>query len=321
MRQHLRNLSCLLGGGALLLSGLAAGQASTAAGAAAAVRPDWVRHTHVCRGSSRSPGSLAGGSYYRVVVRGACVVNTGPVLVQHSLIITRGSALIAVFGRDRTRLTVGGNLIVERGGTLVMGCERKINITFGHRSPVFPCVDDPHQSRPTLSSHDLVRGNLIAFRPLGVVVHNSAIGGGAKQTGGGGGVSCRVKGIFHLFKSPPYSDYEDNGIRGSLRLTGLRSCWYGALRNRVGGRLISSGVVLADPDGNEVNSNWVHHSIACLRNRPAIQYGDGDGWPNRVGRHAFGQCAFGIILPVPAPQAHLHVKVKHRPISIRWRFR
>jgi hypothetical protein len=322
MRAHLRNASCFLGISGLLAGVLAAGQVTAAA---AAPVPASRQSAHVCAGTRKSPGTLAGGTYYRVAIRGVCEVNAGPVRVRHDLIVARGSALLAIFGRNdhthggHSRLTVGGSLIVQRGGTLAMGCESKILFTFGRPSAVFACADDPNQTKPTLSSHDTVGGNLIAYRPLGVVVHNSTIRGGVRETGGGGVVGCAVKGIFTLFKSPVFSDYEDNTIGHSLTVIGLRSCWYGALRNHVHRNMTSSANMLADPDGNEVNSNTVHRSLVCRRNRPAIQYGDGDGFPNRVGRHARGQCGFGVILPDPAPDAHLPVKVKYKHISVRWR--
>ncbi len=41
-------------------------------------------------------------------------------------------------------------------------------------------------------------------------------------------------GIFATLESPVYSDYEDSTIGGNLRVTGLGSCWYGALRDHVG---------------------------------------------------------------------------------------
>jgi len=52
------------------------------------------------------------------------------------------------------------------------------------------------------------------------------------------------------------------------------------------------------------------------RDKPAIQFGDSDGTPNLVGQKALGQCGFKVILPSPAPEAHIPVKVKHLHISL-----
>jgi hypothetical protein len=320
MRTYLRNLSCLLGMSGLVLGVLAAGQATAGASAG---RPGASGSTFICSGTAKSPGTLAG-THSNVTVRGVCEVNAGPALVRHNLVITRGGALAAIFGlNDRTgkghsRLTVGGNLIVKPGATLVMGCDRQYDVAFGHRSANFACADDPHPNKPTLFSHEVVDGSLIAHQPLGVVVHNSTIHGSVTESSGGGGVNCTPKGVFKLFGSPVYSDYEHMQIDGNLTVTGLRSCWFGAIYLQVRGSLIASGNKMADPDAMEVVTNTVRHNLICRRNHPAIQFGDSDGSPNRVGRRARGQCGFNVILPSPAPEAHIHhVKVKHLHISVR----
>jgi hypothetical protein len=320
MRRHLRNTSYLLGMGGLVVGVLAGGQAVATASSA---RPGANPSTYTCSGTAKAPGTLAG-THSSVVVRGICAVNGGPARVRHNLVIAHGGALLAIFGlNDHTghghsRLTVGGNLIVKPGASLAMGCDRKYDVAFGHRSANFACADDPHPNRPTLSSHDTVAGSLIAHHPLGVVVHNSSIYGSVKETGGGGGVNCKPAGVFKLFKSPVYSDYEHTRIGGSLKVTGLRSCWFGAIYNRVHGSLTASANIMADPDAMEVVTNTVHGNFTCRRNHPAIQFGDSDGHSNRVGRRASGQCGFNVILPSPAPEAHIHhVHVKHLHISIR----
>jgi hypothetical protein len=318
MRHHRRVLAALAGAGGLLLGLLVTGQSAAvaAAGGDSAV--------HVCTGTATAPGTLAG-TYSNVVIKGVCFVNGGVATVRHDLLVSSNSALGAVFALNDvtkhgfSRLSVGGNLVVARGGTLFMGCERKIINIFGKPSAVFPCIDDPNQAKPTLSSHDVVGGSLIENHPLGVVVHNSTIGGSVIEIGGGGGVTCTPSGIFKALKSPVYSDYEDNLVVGSILVTGLRSCWYGAFRNRVGGSLTVIGNRMADPDASEVATNTVLGNLTCFSNKPAIQFGDSDGAPNRVGHGAFGECGFGVILPNPAPEAHLHVPVKHMHISVHLR--
>jgi hypothetical protein len=314
-RRFLRFASYLIGIGALVASGVAGGQAvATASGASPS--------TYTCSGTTTAPGTLAG-SHSSVVVHGVCEVNAGPARVSHNLVIERGGALVAIFGlNDHTghghsSLTVGGNLIVDRGASLAMGCDREYDHAFGHRSANFACADDPHPNRPTLSSHDTVDGSLIAHRPLGVVVHNSTIHGSVTEIGGGGGVNCTPTGVFTLFKSPVYSDYEHLKIGGSLRVTGMSSCWFGAIYLSVHGSMTISRNKMADPDAMEVVTNTVRGNLTCRGNHPAIQFGDSDGHPNRVGGQATGQCGFNVILRSPAPEAHIHVHVKHLHIAIR----
>jgi hypothetical protein len=318
-RGFLRYASFSIGIGALVVGALAG---TLAAATASAAHPGASTSTYNCSGTTTAPGTLAG-THSSVVVHGVCEVNAGPARVRHNLVIEPGGALLAVFGlNDHTghghsSLAVGGNLTVLRGASLAMGCDRAYDKAFGHRSPNFACVDDPHQNKPTLSSHDTVGGDLIAHRPLGVVVHNSTIRGSVVETGGGGGVNCTPTGVFTLFKVPVYSDYEHLKIGGSLRVTGLRSCWFGAIYLSVHGSATVSKNVMADPDAMEVVTNTVRGSLTCRGNSPAIQFGDSDGHPNKVGGKASGQCGFNVILPSPAPEAHIHVHVKHLHISVR----
>jgi hypothetical protein len=250
----------------------------------------------VCSGTLKKPGVLTG-HHVDVAVVGACDVNAGHAQVQGNIILAPGATLVAAFARNDRRhmgtsgLTVGGNITVLQGGSLILGCE----------SPFFPCFDDPHPKRPSLSSTTLVGGNLVAADALGILMHHSIIGGNVVQTAGGGGRTCVPHGVFALFKSPVYSDYEDNQIGGGLNVSGLRSCWLGALRNAVHGNLTAAGNKMADPDANEILTNLVHGNIACSGNSPAVQYGDSHGMPNRVVGSAAGECGFGVLQPDPAP--------------------
>jgi len=63
---------------------------------------------------------------------------------------------------------------------------------------------------------------------------------------------------------------------------------------------------------SEVNSNVVLQDIQCLRNSPAVQFGDATmGVPNKVAQHATGQCSFKTVQPNPAPSGPL------TPISVK----
>jgi hypothetical protein len=344
-QQHLRTILRLLGLGGLAVGVVAVGHAVGAGTAAsrsparapgaprgAAAAPAGPRDTtpwlgnypavHVCSGTSRAPGTLAG-TYPAVEIHGVCAVNGGRALIRGDLTVDSGGALLAIFalndhsGHGHSGLTVQGDLIVQRGATLALGCEAKTVPVFGRADAVFPCADDPHHERPALSSHDVVRGRIVAHNSLGVLVHNSTITAGVIQTGGGGGDNCHAKGIFSRFQSPVYSDYEDNRIGGSLTVTGLRSCWFGALRNQVHGSLIATGDVMANQAAMEVATNAVRSDLTCRGDRPAVQFGNGDGHPNLVGRQAGGQCAFGVVLRSPTPQAHLSVPVARQHIAVR----
>ena len=250
-----------------------------------------------CAGTSANPAPLPGGTYSSVLVTGVCAVNDGQVAVTGNVTVNPGTALVAGFakndvgGSGTSGLTVDGNIDVDSGASLLLGCE----------ASAFACIDDPNQNKPTLNAAETVKGSLVSTDPLGVVIHLTTIGGDATQSGGGGGVSCAPSGIFAKFGSPVYSDYEDNTVGGNLRITGLNSCWVGALRNKVAGSATFANNTLADPDANEMMTNQVAGNLLCSGNSPANQYGDSDGSPNVVGGFATDQCSFSVEQPNPAP--------------------
>jgi hypothetical protein len=239
-----------------------------------------------CSGSFSSPGLLAGTYNGSVDISGVCFQNGAPALVEGNLVLTPGSALDATFALDdkahngsRTSLTVTGDVIVDAGATLFLGCE-----------PNFAACSDSS----TLTSEDAVVGSVTATDALGVVIHATRIGGGVSQSGGGGGVTCSPTGVFASFQSPVYSDYEDLTIGGGLSITRLGTCWLGAIRNKIGGSFTDSGNVMADPDANEMMDNTVGNNLSCDSNSPAVHYGDSGSAPNVVSGTASGECAFDV---------------------------
>jgi hypothetical protein len=272
----------------LLLAPLALSGFSTSASAATPMPV-------TCGSASFPPASLAGGTYSSVTVTGLCAVNAGQVVVTGNVTVQPGTALVASFAKNvggpgTSGITVDGNIDVGSGSVLFLGCEAAHS----------PCNDDPSKTNPTLNSADTVKGSVIATDPLGVIVHLSTIGGDATQSGGGGGVSCTPSGIFAKFGSPPFSDYEDNTIAGNMRVTGLKSCWLGGLRNKVGGSVTYSDNTLADPDANEILTSQIAGNLICSNDSPVMEYGDSHGSPNVVGGFATGQCAFAVKQPNPA---------------------
>jgi hypothetical protein len=212
-----------------------------------------------CVGTPEAPGVLSGSYPSNVIVEGACAVNAGVAVVGGDLTLKPGAVLLAAFAHDdrtgagSSRLVVHGDLRVQEGAALLLGCDPQS----------FACIDDPSQSNPTLSSHDLVYGNLVGRQPLGEVVHNTAIDGNVQELGGGGGLSCEPSGIFAAFHVPVYSAYEDSTVHGNLSVKGLVSCWLGIARVHVNGSLRLNGDQLADPDAIEILANHVAGNLAC----------------------------------------------------------
>jgi hypothetical protein len=290
----------------LALATIVAGAGAAAASEAHHPQPN------TCKGTVSKPGVLAGRYRGDVVVTGVCAVNGGAAVIKGNLILAPGAALNATFalndvaGKGTSSLTVRGDVRVRYGATLAMGCEPNFN----------PCTDDPKAATGgTLTGSNHVSGDVTASRALAVILHASKINGNVTQRGGGGGVTCAppATGIFHALGSPVFSDNEDNTIGGDLKVTGLQTCWMGALRNHVRGNILAANNTMADPDAGEVLTNVVHGSIACFRNSPVVQYGDSMGSPNKVRGHAFGECAFNVKKPNPAPNGPL------TPISVKSR--
>jgi hypothetical protein len=293
------------------ISSLALGTVVLGAGAAGAAQADHHQPS-TCTGTFNAPGVLAGKYKGDVVVTGVCVVNGGAAVIKGDLILAPGSALNATFalndvaGTGTSSLTVKGDVKVGPGALLAMGCEPNFS----------PCSDDPDAANGgpgTLTGQNKVFGDVRAFQALGVLLHASTIKGDVSLRGGGGAESCNppFPGIFADLQSPPFSDAEDNTIGGDLTMTGMQSCWLGALRNSVRGNVVVAGNTMADPDAMEILANLVRGSIACFHNSPAVQYGDSGSSPNQVRRHAFGECGFNVLQPNPSPGGPL------TPISVK----
>jgi len=289
----------------------AAGLALAIAGVGAAAAP--AAGPYVCSGQFKTPGLLKGTYPDGVVVKGVCAVKTGKAHVIGTLTVTKGSALGAAFGADHSKLTVTGNLVVDAGGVVILGCKANPDGTGS------PCLDD-HAKVPKLTSHPVVTGNVIANSPIGVIVHNTTIGGKFKETGGGGGLSCKPPktGIFAAIKSPVFSDVEDSRIGGNVAISGLKSCWLGLARVKVGGSVTVSNNTMADPDAIEILATQIAKDLSCTGNsHPAAASPPGDQpvWdsadispagtlyprgaePDTVGGTRSGQC----VLASPATQ-------------------
>lgn len=247
-----------------------------------------------CSGTPSAPGTLSGVYNSNVTITGACEVNQGPAVVNGNLTVSEGATLVAAFalndqtGSGSSSLTVSGNLRVESGGTLFLGCDPQ----------KFPCLDDPSHTNPTLSSPGAVGGNLTGNNPLGIIVHNSTIGGNVDQKGGGGGFTCEPTGVFAMFESPVFSDYEDSRVNGNLSVMRLTSCWLGVVNTQVGGNFKMIDNQLNDEDAIEILANEIGHNLICLRNSRVWDSGEEKPSslfprvprPNTVQGNRIGEC-------------------------------
>jgi hypothetical protein len=220
-----------------------------AASAGAAVASP-ATHPTVCT------GPLAPGTYNGLIIKGVCIVKKGPVTVNGNVVLKRGSVFNAV---STAVLTVRGNIRVGSGALLGLGC-----------SPEVGCKS---------LTPDRFNGNISASQPLGVIVQSGTISGNVSVTGGGGGKNCKKN---PLLKSPNFSTIEDTVVRGNVSFSGIRSCWFGLIRDHLHGNVSVSGNKWADPDADEIVTNIIFGNVSCPGNTPAPQAGDSKGKPNVV---------------------------------------
>src|ERR1700691_1026279 len=323
---HLNTMSRILG-----VTGMAALVVAAIPGVAAAA-PDGHGGNYTCTGTSAAPGALAG-NFANVTIAGTCLVDAGNVNIAGNLTIADGASLVADFGmNDRTdsgtsNLTVLGSVLVEFGGSALLGCyPLQVTLWGGpppslFTTPDFPCIDDPNAfpvsgiSTPTLSATEYIGGNLISYDALGVVVHNATVRGNVEEYGGGNGTAFNPVGIFAVYIAggpaqsngldepialPAYYDYANVSVGGNMTVTGMDEDWYGIDRDTVHGNLTDTDNTTAQ-DGNEDFNNTVYGNLVCSGNSAAVEYGDSNGEPNKVGGNAVGECGFNVLLQIPSP--------------------
>jgi hypothetical protein len=219
-----------------------------------------------------SGGTVAAGSYESLTITGFCTLDGGNVTVRLNLKVASTGLFNALFGEST--LTVGGNLIVEPGGVLALGCDPE----------ELACFDNA-----AATSNHAVGRNLVVDHGLLVVVHDNHIGGNVRQVGGGAGFGCSA--VFP--NGPPdYTDYANNVIGGSASVSGLRTCWDGFSHNVVAGDVNHTDNQTAIDDGNLIDGNHIAGSLRCFDDTPAPHLSDGPTpIMNVVAGAAQGQCA------------------------------
>ncbi|HXW35336.1 MAG TPA: hypothetical protein VEJ87_12215 [Acidimicrobiales bacterium] len=258
-------------------------------------------------------GAIPPGTYGSILVTGICYMPTGNITVEGDVTIAPHALLDAVTPGDPTSgtpvvpatVSIGGNVIVDQGAVLLLGCSP--NISCGAPAPGI--------------SFDHVAGSIEASGAQGVVIHSTAIGGSLSITGGGGGPAAETCNAQSPAPAPPitnlepwsldpnfdftpvFTDVEDSTIGGNFTISGLTSCWFGALRNQIGGSASLVANAMGDPDATEFDENLISGGLTCVQNSPAPQFGDSGAAPNIVDLNSTGQCGFGVVLQNPAPEA------------------
>ncbi len=267
-----------------------------------------VNHTpgaYTCSG-----GNIPAGTYASVTVAGVCYMPAGNVVIQHDLTVDPHSLLDATAPGDPAStpllpatVAVGGNISVGKGAVLFLGC-----------SPFIAC--------PAAFTYDTVVGNVKATEPLAVNIHSTSIGGSVSQVGGGGGLSCTKEPKLWLSDPllangegpgvplPVYSDYENISVGGNINVSGIQTCWFGAISVQAEGNATFVANTMGDPDGNEMVGNLIGGNLRCNYNIPSVRFGDSGAPSNVVTGAAFGQCGFGVVRRNELPGVLEHISVK-----------
>ena len=215
-------------------------------------------------GYTCSGGSIAARTYSALKVTGFCAVDSGNVTVLKNVIVTSTGGLVAPLAHST--LTVDGNVTVQRGGSLDVGCD-----------PNDPCPDGS-----SATSSDSILGNLDATGAPFLILHDDAIGGNVSDTGGGVAYACGT-----LF---PFNDFAYDSIHGNVSITGLRTCWDGFAHSTVGGNVAFNNNQTELSDGNLVDDNTIARNLSCHGNAPVPHLGQSAPAPNSVAGHTDGQC-------------------------------
>lgn len=264
MNSRIRRLVAAAGGAGLIIGAL------LALGPAGAASADPVS-APVCGAAESTSGTALSGTYGNLTVNGIAYVAADATLtVRGNLILAPGACLDAF---STGTVHVGGNVVVQRGAVLALGCA-----PFANGEPM-PCGQT--------TTDDSVGGNIAAAQPLTMYLTAVWVGGNVTSTGGGPGTAS-VGTSFPI---------KNMNIRGNLVVTGWQGGWFGALRNTVGGNMVitnNSGSRPGEsgaPDSTEITANNVSGNLVCTGNTPSARFGDAEPVPNTVRGNVVGECA------------------------------
>jgi hypothetical protein len=227
-----------------------------------------------------SGGDIPSGAYAGILVTGKCAVPLhATVTVAGNLTVASGAMLDA--DSAPSTLTVGRNVIGEPGSMIGLGC------TAAHGG----CGSGPDGVGPYAgeSSSIVIKGGVALDHVYNAALDGLEVMGTVSSTGGGAGLA--------LDQFIPFS-VKDDVIHGNLSVSGLTTTWFGVIRTTVGGNVVLTNIVGADPDSNEVVHSTIGKNLVCTGLNPAPQFGDAViGAPagyaySTVGGRVNGQCGF-----------------------------
>ncbi len=247
------------------------------AGLAVLIIPSTMASAASSRHFSRttcSSGIVFPGIYNSLLVIGSCqLTDVGTVTVTGNLRVGVAASFDAI---TNGTLIVQGNVEVDEGGTLDVGCNPA---AFGP-----PCTSAPR---------DVVGGSVTATNPLEMIWHDVAVQGSYEIDGSIDNTGCTTTDSFGL---PNYFTFEDGSVGGNLEYLGLDTCFLGLFRAHVRGNVLVNdnmtnttipGIAFDSP---EIATNLIRGGLYCSGNVPKPTFGDSHGKPNIAFRGKHGQC-------------------------------
>jgi hypothetical protein len=245
----------------VLAAVLAAFSSLAASTAVASAEDEGHSRSLTCSGGSLASGSpslINPGTYSSIKVTGMCVIPGGTVHVRGDISVEPGAVLITNHPgtppgqtgppEDDATTTVGGDVLVGKGATLIMGC-----------APSSGC---------TVTTKNRIEGSVKADRPLGLLIRGTTIEENYSIHGGGGqDYDCSPMGFFANLHAPVFTALEDARVGGNVSIRGYQSCWLGIARTKVGGNLSVVDNALGDDDAIEILSNTIDGSLSCRGNK------------------------------------------------------
>ncbi|HEY7208431.1 MAG TPA: hypothetical protein VH416_09315 [Gaiellaceae bacterium] len=210
-----------------------------------------------------SSGAIAGGTYNNVTVTGSCTFADGAAITINGSLTVANGAVLNDHALSTATVHVRGNVTVGKGGVVGLGS--------------YP--------EPPTPGHDsaFVDGSVIGNGAASLYLGGMTVRGNVIMNGGGDpGRNLPIK---------------DDTIGGNLIIQNWKGLWFGVIRDVVGGNVILTNNVAADPstlpgsDSTEVVTNTIRGNLICTGNVPIAQVGDSEGAINTVSGRKLGECA------------------------------
>ncbi|HET9051998.1 MAG TPA: hypothetical protein VFO60_09855 [Candidatus Dormibacteraeota bacterium] len=230
-----------------------------------------------CGGSLASPEPIPGGTYSSLTMpAGSLCAVAGDVRVTSPVTVGTGAGLV-VFGGS---LRVDGAVAVGAQGVLAsLSNDTPVTIAgavgVGQNAAFIVGTETP--GGPLVNS---IGGPVTGAGASSVQIHNTAVGGPIRLTGGGG--DNAIVDFFSGGFPGNFNDLEDDVIGGPVVVTGYQGVWMGIIRDVIHGPMTFTGNTESNIDEYDIGSDTIDGPATCSDNTPAPNIGESPGAPSTV---------------------------------------